>query len=574
LIALIGILVYANVLQGAFVWDDEVLVVKNTYIRDFAHFGNIFTENILGGVRRMSAFYRPLQVLTYALDFSVWKLDPFGYHLGSVLWHVGAAFGVFFFLTALTVSRRAALWTALFFVVHPVHTEAVSYISGRADSLAALFIFLSLTFYVRCARHSRPGLIMALSLFAAAALLSKEVALLLPFMALLYHHTLKVKIRPAAFAALLFVAAGYLILRRFFSAHLAGEMEATLTLAQRIPGSFAAYAQYLRLLVWPAGLHMEYGQSRFSFADPVVWAGVALLAASVVFLVKARRRDPLLAFASGWFLLTLAPVANIFPVNAYMAEHWLYLPSVGFFLAGAIFLDRWAERGGAGRRGAFMCVVLLVASWGVVTIRQNTIWKKPVLLYGSVLEYAPESQRLLNNLANIYAKDPLRQDEAIALYRRAIVSEPEIAFSYFNLANLYKRRGQEELAVQNYTKAIELNPSYVEAYSNLGVLYFKQGRFEDAAVILEEGAGLNLVFADIHHNLANTYQRLGRPHDAMAAYERAVALNPGFAPSHLNLALAYFRMKDYYRAAEHAKRARALGADVPEDLSRALASIR
>ncbi len=570
----LGILAYANILQGTFVWDDEVLVAKNAYIRDFSHLGNIFTENILGGVKRMSAFYRPLQILTYAIDFSVWQLNPFGYHLTNVLLHIAAALAVYLFLLALAAPQRVALWAGLFFVVHPVHTEAVSYVSGRADPLVAVFIFLCLTLYIRYGSRPRPGLCAAMAVFAAAALLSKEIALLLPLMVLLYHYTSKTGIRPAGLWSLLAVAAGYLILRQAFSSHLAGEMDVTVPLLQRMPGVFVAYTQYLRLLLWPAGLHMEYGQPQLSLADPRALLGVALLAGSVVLFFKARRKDPLLSFAAGWFLLTLAPVANIFPVNAYMAEHWLYLPSVGVFLGAALLLDRWAHKSAGARRCVTVLVGTAVAFFAFLTVRQNHVWTQPALLYESILPHAPESPRLLNNLANIYAGDPERREEALALYRRAIASDPKMAFSYFNLANLYKRQGREGVAIDNYRKAMELNPLYVEAYSNLGVLYFKQGRFEDAAAVLEEGARLNLVFADIHHNLGNTYQKLGRHDEAMAAFTRAVGLNPNFAPSHVNLAIAYFRMGDYRRAAGHAERARALGAAVPEDILRALGSYR
>ncbi len=575
LIAALGLLAYANILQGTFVWDDEVLVVKNTYIRDFAHIKNVFSENILGGVKRMTAFYRPLQVLTYALDFRVWQLNASGYHLTNTLLHIGAALAVYLFLLVLAVPPRVALWAGLFFVVHPVHTEAVCYVSGRADPLAAVFIFLCLTFYIRYVRRPRAGLYAASMVFAAAALLSKEIALLLPLMVLLYHVTSRTRVKAAGFLSLLALAAGYLVLRRAFSAHLAGEMDVTVPLLQRIPGAFVAYAQYLRLLVWPSGLHMEYGQPRFSFLDPGVLFGVVLLAGSVVLFVRARRRDdPLLSFAAGWFLLTLAPVANIFPVNAYMAEHWLYLPSVGFFLAVALLLDRWAQKGAGARRCVYVLIGSAVAFYAVLTVRQNHVWRQPVLLYEAVVAHAPESPRLLNNLANIYATDPATQDKAVALYRRAIASDPGSAFSYFNLANLYKRQGREGPAAENYRKAIELDPLYIEAYNNLGVLYFAQGRFEDAAAVLEEGARLNLVFADIHHNLGNTYEKLGRNDEALAAYNKAVALNPDFAPSHLNLAIAYFKMGEYGRAAEHGDRARALGAAVPEDLLKALRSYR
>jgi len=573
-IAGLGILAYANVLQGGFVWDDEVLVAKNAYIRDFSHLGNIFSENILGGVKRMSAFYRPLQVLSYAFDFRIWQLNPFGYHLTNALLHVGAAAAAYFFLLALGLPRRAALWAGFFFVVHPVHTESVSYVSGRADPLVAVFIFLCLTLYIRSGSQQGLGRYLLLMVVAGAALLSKEIALLLPLMALLYHYVFKTKVRQAGLWSLLTVTACYLILRQAFSRHLAGEMDVTVPFLQRIPGVFVAYTQYLRLLLRPVGLHMEYGQPRFSLAEPRALIGIVLLAGTVVLFFKARRKDPLLAFACGWFLLTLAPVANVFPVNAYMAEHWLYLPSVGVFLAAGLLLDRLARKSERTRRCVYGLVGGFVAFFAIQTVGQNRVWTQPALLYESILSHAPQSPRLLNNLANIYAAEPARQEEALALYKRAIASDPKMAFSYFNLANLYRRMGQEGLAVENYRKAMELNPLYVEAYSNLGVLYFAQGRFEEAAAVLEEGARLNLVFPDIHHNLGNTYQRLGRLEEALAAYKKAVELNPNFGPSHLNLAIAYFKKGDYRQAVEHADRAQALGEAVPQEILTALGPYR
>ncbi|MGE5280620.1 MAG: tetratricopeptide repeat protein [Deltaproteobacteria bacterium] len=566
LIAALGLLAYANVLKGAFVWDDEVLVAKDAYIRDFAHLKNIFSENILGGVKRLSTFYRPLQILSYAVDFSVWKLDPFGYHLTNVLIHVAAAAALYFFLMALVVPRRASLWAALLFVVHPVHTEAVSYVSGRADPLAAVFVFLCLALYVR--RRGAPGVLVVLCSFAA--LLSKEIALLLPLMALLYHVCFRVRVRWSGLACLVVPAAVVLVLRHAFSQHIAGAMDVTMPLPARVPGAFAAYAQYLRLLVWPTGLHMEYGQPRFSWANPWVGAGIILFILTLVFVLRTRRRAPLLSFGAGWYLLTVAPVLNIFPVNAYMAEHWLYLPAAGFFLAAAVSAERFLEGRPAARPAVLGVVCTAVLCLFALTVRQNRMWREPELLYESILAHAPASARLLNNLGNIYAGDPARREEAAALYARAIETEPGMSFSYFNLANLEKHQGRIQLAIDDYKKAIERNPAYVEAYSNLGVLYFGEGRYEEAAQILKAGADLNFAFPDIYHNLGNTYEKLGRHGEAIAAYGRALGIDPDFAPSFLSLAFVYFKSGDPRRAAFYALRARTLGESVPEDLWTAL----
>ncbi len=337
LIAVLGFMAYGNALQGGFLFDDSYLVTDNVHVKDWSHAGKLFTEDIGAGAGDTYSFYRPLLMLTYMVDYSIGRLNPTVYHVTNVLWHILAAAGVFALIYTLCGDRLLAGMTAALFVVHPIHTEAVSYISGRSDPLALFFLMLTFVLYLR--QLSRPAghLWAGMVLSYAAALASREMAVIFPVLLLLYHFVFKKEIRYKEFTSVVAVAGLYVLLRLTVLRDLLSYVSDMAPLSQRLPGFFVALTRYLGLLALPLGLHMEYGSRFFPFSDPRALAGLGILAGLLVLFFRLRPRQPLVSFSIGWFLITLLPVSNIFPLNAYMAEHWLYMPSVGFFLVVALW---------------------------------------------------------------------------------------------------------------------------------------------------------------------------------------------------------------------------------------------
>ncbi|MGE5279505.1 MAG: tetratricopeptide repeat protein [Deltaproteobacteria bacterium] len=538
LIALLGAAAYANSLGGQFIWDDEHLVQNNVYIRNPAHFAGLFTKK---DVRKEYAFYRPLQEASYMADYALWKGHAAGYHLTNVVLHILTALCVFWLLSLLFARPALSLIAACLFVVHPVHTEAVAYISGRADAMAALFMLLSFIFYVKQAgppaaagdagrppqRAFAPLLFTGTLISYAAALLSRENSLILPFLLTFYCVLFRVSPRrglrvAGPFFAVWGLAGLYVLLRltalRFFLTL----PQADTSVGQRLPGSFAALAEYLRLLVLPFGLHMEYGMGTFPWTDPRVPAGIALLAGLILYAVRKGHRSPLAAFSIGWFLLTLLPQANIIPVNAYMSEHWLYLPSIGFCALAAGGLDLLKSR--RGLKAALAATAVLILYFGALTLRQNAVWNDPIVFYRQTLAYAPRSARLLNNLGILMYKKG-RAQEAADLFRRAIAAEPDYIEAYNDLGNLYKDAGKLDEAQALFKKAIGLDPHYAEAYNNLAIVAFFKGSAEKAIPL----------------------------------FEKAIALRPDFGEAYYNLAAALFRQKKFGLAARYYGQAEALG---------------
>jgi len=571
LIIIMGFAVYANSLGGKFVYDDDLLIKDNVFIKGWPIVLKVFSADFNPFGLEKSAFYRPLQMITYAVDYRAWKLNVAGYHLTNILLHILAALCVYWLINILFRDTAVSVIAAVFFAVHPIHTVVVSYISTRADSLYLLFLLISFIFYIKSSRAggALSGVIMAASY--ALALLSKENAVILPVLILLYHYAFREKVRLKSFVPIAGVALIYIALRMTVLRQLMTHVTANGTLIQRIPGSFAAFANYARLIFLPFGLHLEYGGPLFSFTDPEVICGLAIMAALIFCVFRARKTDTLTFFALSWFLITLVPVSNLYPLNAYMSENWLYLPSIGFFLALAGYLGALYKKEKS-RIFALALAGCLLAFYSYLTIRQNETWADPILFYKRTLSYSPGSARTYNNLGVAYYKsgkgedaiaaykkalelkpdyataynnlanaysDADRKEDAIAAYKKAIELNPGFTEAYYNLARTYYKMGRKDEAVAAYNKTLEINPGYAAAYNNLGIAYGGEKSGEDAIAMYKKAIDANPADPKAYNNLANAYDEAGRKDDAIAMYEKAIELNPDYALAYSNLASTF-----------------------------------
>jgi len=476
LIIVLGFAVYSNCLDGKFIWDDFGLVKDNAYIKSWLNFPEIMTKGMGAGSGSSSNFYRPLQMVTHMVDYSLWKLNVVGYHLTNTLLHISAALAVYWLINIIFCSQPLAFLTASLFVAHPVHTEAVSYISGRSDSLSAIFILLSLIFYIKSLSSVRNKTYILALLSCVFALLSKENSVVIPLLILLYHYAFKSKFKAKEFLFISLIVLGYVALRLTV---LKSSIPVSPVLFQRIPGFFVALAEYARLLLFPFDLHLEYGNRLFSIFDPKAILGLAIAVSLITIAVRQREKNKLVFFSISWFLLALLPVANIYAINySFMMEHWLYLPSIGFFLilAKGLCLLYDSRRF---RYAAAALTISILSFYACLTIKQNNYWRDPVSLYKRALQFSPDSWRFLNELGLEYADRKLNK-EAIAAYQKALEINPGLAGVYYNLGTLYSSAGDDRQAIISLEKAVELAPGYVDAYIVLGRVYCRANKKEEA----------------------------------------------------------------------------------------------
>ncbi|MBN1869167.1 MAG: tetratricopeptide repeat protein [Candidatus Omnitrophica bacterium] len=553
MIIALGFAVYANSIKGDFVYDDHKLVKENVYIKGPTHISKIFTENTGAGAGGKLSSYRPLQILSYMLDYRIWRLDVRGYHLSNILWHVAMALAVYWFIHILYKDPLLPLLTGLLFVVHPAHTEAVSYISGRADLLSGIFMMLCIIFYVKEPPCHKNSFFVLMLLTYALALLSRENSLILPALLLIYHSCFHKEVKAEKFLPILVLAGTYAALRLTvfrFRAMLSVEHIST-TVWERLTGFFVALLNYLRLLVLPFDLHMEYGKVNGMFPGHFPQAVLGIIVVCVLSAYIARKRNTFLMFCALWFFVALLPVSNIFPVNAYMAEHWLYVPSIGFFIIVAKAICVGATgRSPLLRKFTGVIVICLLGYFSYLTIRQNHYWSDPAVFYERTLKYNPDNVRMINNLAKVYL-DRGRQEDAVAMMKRCIKIRPRAVEGYNNLGSFYRDLGRNEEAVAVLKKALEINPEQKETHNNLGLAYAALGRLQEAIGSYQKAISLRPDYAKAYNNLANLYSDLGRLEEAIAAYKKAVEIDPDFAQSYFNLSVAYFRNQQYKLAVEY-----------------------
>ena len=524
LITLAGFAVYHASLENSFLWDDIFIVQENPNIKSWSCLAKIFTEDAGNVFSKKFILYRPIQTLSYAADYSIWKLDAAGYHFTNILLHILTAIAVWALASLLFEDGLIGLITGALFVIHPIHTEAVAYVSGRADILSGLFMLTCIICYIKqLSLKSAAGYFLMLSSYTLA-LLSNEYSLILPFLLVLYHYTFKKRFRLREILPIVLIAAAYIPTRISVSPSLAPNIAYYHAILKRAPGFFAAITNYIRLLILPFDLHMEYGNTLFAPMDPRAIAGILIVCALISLVFIKRGSSRLVFFSISWFLVGLLPYSGIYPLNAYMAEHWLYLASIGFFLmmAGGI---RYLSQKKEFRIAALAFFALFVFFYSYLTIEQNEYWRGPITFYNRTLVYAPASARIYNNLGTEYRK-ALRYDDAIALYKKAIGLDPKYEIAYTNLAITYDAFGRKADAAESFKMAIKSNPLYPAPYVGLGLMREGAGGKEEAASLFRKAIAVDPSYASAYVNLGFLYSSIGKNDCAIALFRKAIKIDP------------------------------------------------
>ena len=475
-LALFGIVVRFPALSGELIWDDASLTRDNPFTKSPLLIPEAFRHYL--ALDGSSPHYRPVQNISYFFDYLFWNMDPFGFHLSSLLWHVGGGVLLYFLLLRLFEPFRnrfadrpnllsgAAFFVALFWIVHPVHSAAVDYISGRADSLAFFFACAAWLVYLK-ARSVGPHLSRFLLHFCAAALAlvclcSRETGcvwmLLFLFHLLVFDRESSRRFKLTVTAVCLGLIAIYACLRQLASEHLLSPAGNALPFAERGVLMLRALGDYGQLMVFPWNLHMER-TARLTEAASTSWPAllashylsiIGVLAAAILLsgAIRKGKAQPIRILGMAWFVLAYLPISNLFPLNATVAEHWLYLPSVGFliFIAGC-WLE-WPARS-RGLLATLGCTALLGLS--ARSFVRSGDWLTAETFYRQSLTAGAAKSRMELNLAQTYAAqgDYLRAE---ALLRKLAASNPNYAMAQNALGHLLLREGKTQEAEQVFAK--------------------------------------------------------------------------------------------------------------------------
>jgi tetratricopeptide (TPR) repeat protein len=484
--------VYAPALRNDFVWDDTALILRDPLIRSWQLIPEAF-QHFLFIDATPSDFYRPIQRLTYLLDYAAFVFKPAGYHFTSILCHAGATLALLLLsnelLRSWNVEDRKRRWIAflatLAWAVHPVHTAAVAYVSGRADPLAAIFGFLGLYCGIRPSpeiRSKRWLLLIATAVLFLLSALSKETGLIFPvlWLAILCLRKAWKRILPAI-AVILFVGVTYLSLRLPAEHNPAPRLRPPTPLLVR-PIVFArAVAEYAGLIIFPGNLHMdrdveshpsgpgEASARTSAWRELQTLLGVILIAGAIYSLLRSRKWDPAIFGCIVLGLLAYLPISGAFSLNANIAEHWLYLPSAFFFVAGALAISRLRvpRLALAGVLGVWLAFL------GARTFLHALDWKNQRTFLERTIAAGGDSARMLINLASQELHED-QLDSAKKHLETALQKEPNQPFAVINLAVVAIRQKDYATARTLLNQAKDLPVVDAQAFELLGILEIQE----------------------------------------------------------------------------------------------------
>ena len=495
LVLLAAMLPYLNSLTADFAFDDVFIIRDNPAVQLQP------AADLLVYVYPQGALYRPLTMLTYAANATL-SPQPFGFHLVNVLLHALVSLAVLLLALRLLGAPLAAVGAALLFAVHPVHSEAVTNVVGRAELLAALGVLSALLAFAQARRDPRRGgwwTAVALAAFAAGMLAKESAITGLGLLAVLDWQltpAARWRQRLVALWPYALVALAYLALRVAVVGSLALPQApqvldnplATVDAATRLRTAVIVGWRYLALLVAPLHLSADYSFNQIPLAtgwsDARFLAGLAVLCSLATAVLVLARRLPRLAVAALFAVMPLALTANVlFPIGTIMGERLLYLPSVGWCLACGLGLGAALTY----RPQVAACAAaLLLLAFAARTWLRNDDWQDDGTLFAATLLDAPDSAKAHYN-AGVALQAEQNLDAAMTEYRRALDICPTYANAALGIGNIYALRQIDAGAISWYERTLDLAPDFANAHLQLGLVRLGRGEFDSAEAAFTTG---------------------------------------------------------------------------------------
>ena len=448
LLILVSIIIFSNTFQNPFMWDDNELIVENRYIKHLKFIPFLFSFTYWKYHHPLTkGFYRPITTTSFALDYSLWGTNPFGYHLTNLILHILNVMLIYLTLSLLGRGKGEGMFSipflaALFFAAHPIHTESVSWIKNRSDLLVLLFFLISFMLFIRYTQKRKGVLPYLVAIFCfILALSSKAVAFSLPFILVSYILCFipRESYKKAIISTIPFfgVMAGYIIYKLIAPSYAAAtNVEYSMAISSKIFLVTKTLGYYFKLLILPINLNAERLLAiPESFFEPGVFISFIVLLIISIITIKTFTREKLISFGLLWIFLTLGPVSNIIFLSARpIAEQRLYIPSLGFCLILALVITKlWQSK--PTKPIAILSSAFILIFYSSATIMRNYDWNDPVAFWSKTLEGSPDSFRAHNNLGKEYYLIG-RYEEAITSYNKAIEIYPYYALGYNKLGNM------------------------------------------------------------------------------------------------------------------------------------------
>jgi protein O-mannosyl-transferase len=606
-----AILSYSNTFDVPFIFDDKIRIEENSSIRQLWPASVPMTES-----------NRPFGLYTIAVNYALHGYEVWGYHATNLSIHILAGLALFGIVrrTLLggalakryqTSATPLAFTVALLWLVHPLNTQAVTYIIQRLESLMGLCYLLTLYCFIRA--HDSPQRVSwwycVSVLCCALGMGVKEVMVTAPVMVLWYHRAFLAKSWKDLFRGparyyypALFGTWGVLAwaMLRSHAEYEMGNIGAVkgITPLEYLLSQAGVITHYLKLSIWPYGQCLDYGwpvsRTAREIVPPLFFIGF-LFAATV----WAIFRHPRWGFLGGWFFVILGPTSSVVPIIDLAFEQRMYLPLIAVialyvFAADGVLSYFANHRHFSEKRLRWIAtgvVTLLALQMSVLTWARNEVYRNEISIWEDAIEKAPKNARAHTNLGMILHSHG-EANRALDHCKNAVDLAPDNADINTNLGVLLLETGQREAAIALHKKAIKIDRYNRKATTNLGVALWEQGHYAEALGYFRRAVDLNPSNAEAHRNLAKalshegqtdealayfscalksrpndfrilfdiavTLEQAGRTEDAIRYYKKVISLAPNFSQAQHNLAVTLMARENLSEAVQHFRAAIAI----------------
>ncbi len=550
-------------------WDDPSYLPENPLIRslDNANIKRIFTENYFGN-------YQPLHILSYAIEYHFYGLNPKGYHATSLIMFMVACALIYWFILLLSRNNIVAVITTALYGLNAMRVESVAWAAERKDLLYLVFFVASLIAYLYYVQKDSKYSFLGLSfLLFAISIFSKVMAasIIGPMIMLDYYYKRKFNVKLIA-EKIPYVALSIWMGIKQVQAVVESE---TIDKSNVFSTADKLFIACRNLLYYPVKLLAPVNLSAFypyppkTAGSPLPWefyasiVGVALLAGIIIW---SARRTRMVMFCAGFFVSTIALVLQFIPVGpTIFSERYSLVPGIAFALLLAVGINELIVRKPELKNIVYGGLGVYLVFLFYTTYKRCDVWKDSLTLWDNVLEQFPDVATALNNRGKYYGEHLQMYDEAMRDLSKSIVVDPNYELAYNNRGIVYSIRKQFDLAINDFDHAIKLKPKYIEAIHNRAIALANTRQYERALLdftkIIQEKPDKQETYVARGY----TYLQVGKPQEALNDLNRAITLNPADGNAYLNRSQANYNLKNYKQAWFDVQTAASYGIQVPPD---------
>lgn len=545
-------LLYLPTFNGTWLMDDYSVIVYNPDIRSLSNF---FANSLPG---------RPLRELSYLLDYTLFGLDPWGFHFQNIFWHCLNCWLVYLLAVRINLGATVAWLSSMLFLVHPVHVEVVANSSHRKDSLALAFILMALLCCVnsydqksssRRATYLAGALILWITAFYA-----KGNSIVFPLLVIAYEYSLvsdekRIFVRWKKMVPLLGILSVITLIGWYFyistlpsfnaavmGAFIKTENLTNFSMYSYILMVLKSFAFMFSKLIIPLNLTMEY-----IYAAPTSILDVWVISALVLLVITAatacwwNKKSPELFFLLSFVAILWFPTANVlWHFSYFAADRYMYAPSAGFCILAVLATERISR---CYSRYFIVCWACIISVFSVLTWNQTAVWHNEMSLHTQMLKVSPRSLEAMVGLSNAYYS--AKEYNSSAMYAKQAMERDVTDFRpYLNLGNIYYAHGKLNEALELLTESKKRNPLSSVVHNALGTVYDDLGDSGQAIECFKMALKLRPDYFEAYTNIGVAYERAGNLSDAELALNQALTINGKHVPAWYNLGIVRYKNKN------------------------------